>query len=153
MNGYKLGLCLAVTMLVSDGPLFAAPEKDPLKPRVPADQMESAKKLSTPLFKDAKGAPATLVEEGKALYEGKGTCFNCHGKSGRGDGPAGVMLDPGPRNFANCEFQKARTDGELFWAVKNGVTGTGMASFAPGVVTEEEAWKILAYVRAFCGKK
>lgn len=112
-------------------PAFSAPEKDPLKPRVPADQMESAKKLTTPLSKEAKQAPAKFVEEGKTLYEGKGTCFNCHGKSGKGDGPAGAMLDPGPRDFTNCEFQKKRTDSELFWAVKNGVQGTGMVSFAP----------------------
>jgi mono/diheme cytochrome c family protein len=145
-------MAVAVILLAGTA-AFSAPEKDPLKARVPSDQMDSAKKLSTPLFKSAKQAPGKIVEEGKALYEGKGTCFNCHGKSGKGDGPAGMMLDPGPRDFTNCEFQKKRTDGELFWAVKNGVQGTGMVAFAPGVVSEEEAWKILAYVRSFCGKK
>jgi mono/diheme cytochrome c family protein len=132
---------------------LSAPEKDPLKPRVPAGQLQTAKQLKTPLFKSAKEAPAALIQEGKVLYETKGTCFNCHGKSGKGDGAAGVMLDPGSRDFTNCEFQAARTDGELFWAVKHGIRGTGMVSFTPGIVTEEETWKILAYVRSFCGKQ
>lgn len=136
--------------LVVGGLALAGPEKDPLKPRVPADQMESAKKLETTLFKDAKQAPAKMVEEGKALYEGKGTCFNCHGKAGKGDGAAGAMLDPGPRNFANCDFQAKRTDGELFWVMKNGIQGTGMMALTPMAVTEEEAWKTIAYVRSFC---
>jgi mono/diheme cytochrome c family protein len=153
MMRWTFGIMTAGAMVLAGTVAFAAPEKDPLKPRVPTDQMDSAKKLSTPLFKDAKQAPAKIVEEGKALYEGKGICFNCHGKSGKGDGPAGAMLDPGPRDFTNCDFHGKRTDGELFWAVKNGVQGTGMVAFAPGVVSEEEAWKVLAYVRSFCGKK
>lgn len=136
--------------LLIGGLALAAPEKDPLKPRVPAAQMENAKKLVTPLFKDAKQAPAKMVEEGKVLYEGKGTCFNCHGKTGKGDGAAGAVLDPGPRDLANCDFQAKRTDGELFWVVKNGVQGTGMMALTPMAVTEEEAWKTIAYVRSFC---
>lgn len=148
-----VSLGVAVFLAGVGGLVLAAPEKDPLKPRVPADQMESAKKLTTPLFKDAKSAAAKLVEEGKALYEGKGTCFNCHGKTGKGDGPAGMMLDPGPRDLTNCRFQNKRSDGELFWVIKNGSPGTGMVALMPGAINEEEAWKIIAYVRSLCAKK
>lgn len=139
-----------VVLVLAATVAFSAPEKDPLKPRVPPAESDEAKKLTTPLFKKAKQAPAKIVEEGKALYEGKATCFNCHGKAGKGDGAAGAMLDPGPRDFTNCEFQKKRTDGELFWVVKNGIQGTGMMALTPMVVTEEEAWKTIAYVRSFC---
>lgn len=150
MHTWTFGLFVAGAIVLAGTVADAAPEKDPLKPRVPAGQLDAAKKLGTSLFKDAKSAPAAVVQEGKALYEGKGTCFNCHGKSGKGDGMAGAMLDPGPRDFTNCAFQKARTDGELFWTVKHGIQGTGMVSFTPGAVTEEDAWKIIAYVRSFC---
>ncbi len=150
MHTRTFGLLAAGVSVLAATLALSAPEKDPLKARVPAAQLDEAKKLTTPLFKDAKSAPAKMVEEGKALYESKGTCFNCHGKSGKGDGMAGAMLDPGPRDFTNCAFQKARTDGELFWAVKHGIQGTGMVSLSPAVVSEEEAWKIIAYVRSFC---
>ena len=39
--------------------------------------------------------------------------------------------------------------GELFWILKNGSKGTAMASFIPLVLTEEEAWQVLRYVRSF----
>ena len=86
------------------------------------------------------------------MDEGKGTCFNCHGKSGKGDGPAGKVLNPGPRNFTNCKFHKKRKDGELFWIIKNGSPGTGMVPLIPSAITEEEAWKVIAYERSFCEK-
>lgn len=148
-----VSLGVAVLLAAVGGLVLAAPEKDPLKPRVPADQMGEVNKLANPLYKDAKKAPAKIVEEGKALYEGKGTCFNCHGKTGKGDGPAGMMLDPGPRDLTNCRFQNKRSDGELFWIIKNGSPGTGMVPLVPAALTEEEAWKVIAYVRSFCAKK
>ena len=56
------------------------------------------------------------------------------------------------RDFTDMTWQATRTDGELFWILKNGSPGTDMASFIPLVVTEEEAWQLLLYVRSF-GKK
>lgn len=151
MKQWRWGLLVAGATLFTVSVGFAASDNDVLKPRVPADQMDEAKKLSTSLFKNAKDAPKEIVDQGKSLYEGKGSCFNCHGKSGKGDGPIGAMLTPKPRDLTHCEFQNTRSDGELFWVVKNGVTGTGMMSLIPSTVNEEEGWKIIAYVRSFCG--
>lgn len=141
------GVVLTILVGLMGGPAGAAPERDPLKPRVPADQRDAARKLTAPV----KATP-TVVEEGKALYEGKGACVNCHGKGGKGDGPAGAALDPGPRDLTNCAFHKQRSDGELFWVIKHGVPGTGMVPLVPAALSEEEAWKVIAYVRRFCAK-
>jgi hypothetical protein len=131
-----------------------AEELDPLKPRVPTDQMADAKAMKNPV-----AATPESIAKGKALFEGKGTCFNCHGKEGKGDGPAGAILNPSPRNFTNCKFHKKRKDGELFWVIKNGSKGpnsdpkpTGMVSLVPGTISEEEAWTIINYERSFCKK-
>ncbi len=126
-----------------------ADEAQPLRPRVPLDERREARQL-TPPFVSTKIASASIIAEGKVLYEGKGTCVSCHGGTGRGDGSLGRRLNPGPRNFTNCMFQKRRRDGELFWIIKNGSPGTGMVPMIPGTITEEEAWKILAYERSFC---
>ena len=133
---------------------FAGPEKDPLKARVPKSDRGTAKKMKPPanLYKKAKKASPEIIAEGKKIFEGKGTCVNCHGKKGDGNGPAGKVLNPGPRNFTNCKFHKKRKDGELFWVVKNGSPGTGMVSMIPATITEEEGWKVLAYERSFCKK-
>lgn len=146
-------LCSLFTALafVSGDLAFAGPEKDPLKARVPKAERGKAKKMKPP-YGSTKKAPDEIVAEGKKIFEGKGTCVNCHGKKGDGAGPAGKVLTPGPRDFTNCKFHKKRKDGELFWIIKNGSPGTGMVSMVPATITEEEAWKVLAYERSFCEK-
>ena len=125
-------------------------EKAPLEPRVPAQLREAVRKLTSPFDGYSKEASAEIILDGKRLYEGKGICFNCHGWAGKGDGPASHMVRPGPRDFTNCQFHAQRTDGELFWVIKNGSPDTDMASMIPHPINEEEAWKILLYVRTFC---
>ena len=96
-----------------------------------------------------------VLGKGKALFEGKAFCRACHGADGKG---LGTDLDystfkgPLPRNFTDRMWQQARTDGELFWILKNGSPGTDMAPFIPLVLTEEEAWQVLTYVRSFGGR-
>jgi mono/diheme cytochrome c family protein len=125
-----------------------AAEKDPKVPRVPAAELAAAKAMKNPL----KPTPDVLAK-GKAIFEGKGTCFTCHGNSGKGDGPAGAALDPSPRNFTNPEFNKIRTPGEMFWVVKNGSAGTGMIAYNPAMINDEEAWEAITYARSLGGEK
>ena len=126
-----------------------AKEAEPLRPRVPVSERSMARQLTAPFGLTTTASPEILAE-GKSLYEGKGICVSCHGETGLGDGPIGRHLSPGPRDFTNCRFHKRRTDGELFWVVKHGIPGTGMVPMIPVPITEEEAWKILAYERTFC---
>ena len=137
---------MGVSMLPVSG---LAEEAQPLRPRVPLAERRAARQLVPP-FVSTKNASPAIIAEGKVLYEGKGTCVSCHGRTGMGEGPTGRRLNPGPRNFTNCMFQKRRRDGELFWIIKNGSPGTGMVPMIPATITEEEAWKILAYERSFC---
>ena len=128
-------------------PVWSA-DQEILRSRVPADQVDAARAMSNPL-------PATpgTVENGKKIYEGKGFCRACHGADGKGllgsDIDPGSLKGPLPRDFTDRDWQAARTDGELFWILKNGSKGTAMASFIPLVLTEEEAWQVLRYVRSF----
>jgi len=138
-------LGISAALMLMSATVVVAEERDPLKPRVPPDQMSDAKQMKNPVE-----ANAANIAKGKALFEGKGTCFNCHGKEGKGDGPAGAILNPSPRDFTNCKFHKKRKDGELFWVIKNGSAGTGMVSLIPAAITEEEAWTIINYERSFC---
>ena len=124
-----------------------AAEKDIKIPRVPAAELQKAKDMKNPL----KPTPDVLAK-GKAIFEGKGTCFTCHGQTGKGDGPAGAALDPSPRNFTNPEFDKVRTEGEMFWVIKNGSPGTGMISYNPAMINDEETWQVILYERSLSGK-
>lgn len=124
-----------------------ATESEILRPRVPPDQLAGMRAITNPL-------PATpeQVEKGKAIFHGKGFCAACHGRDGKGLGEGLELKGPLPRNFTDREWQAARTDGELLWILKNGSQGTAMAPFIPLVLTEEEAWQVLLYVRSFAGQ-
>ncbi len=115
-----------------------------LKPRVPADQIEEARTWTNPL-----PITADNIEKGKTIFHGKAFCVTCHGKDGKGMGNIPGLRGKLPRNFTDKTWQATRTDGELFWILKNGSPGTDMASFIPLVVTETEAWQLLLYVRSF----
>lgn len=115
-----------------------------LRPRVPADKIEEAKTWTNPL-----PATAENLEKGKTLFQGKAFCATCHGKEGKGLADIEGLRGKLPRNFTDTVWQAARSDGELFWILKNGSPGTDMASFIPLILTEEEAWQVLIYVRSF----
>ncbi len=115
-----------------------------LKPRVPSDQIEEAKTWKNPLH----GTPEN-IEKGSKIFHGKAFCATCHGRDGKGLGNIQGLRGKLPRNFTDKAWQAERTDGELFWILKHGSPGTDMASFIPLVLTEEEAWQVLLYVRSF----
>ncbi len=117
-------------------------ERDPTLPRVPEDEIEEAREWVNPF----KSTPENIAK-GKALFTGKATCFTCHGNEGRGDGIAGAALDPSPRNFHNPKL-KAKADGEFNWVIHNGSEGTGMISYSPGIVSDEEAALIILFERS-----
>lgn len=150
MKGNKMA-AWAIPLMILVG-ASSCGERDPLQPRVPEPQMEQASRLTAP-YGDARTASPAIVSDGKGLYEGKGACALCHGLSGKGDGPAAHLHKPHPpRDFTDCAVQQERKDGELFWVIKHGSPGTGMVPLVPGILAEDEAWKIVAYVRSFCKK-
>jgi mono/diheme cytochrome c family protein len=122
---------------------FAA-DQSVLKPRVPANQIEEARTWASPY----PSTPENVVK-GKHIFEGKAFCVTCHGRDGKGLGNIPGLRGKLPRDFTDKTWQAARTDGELYWILKNGSPGTDMASFVPLVLSEEEAWHVLLYVRAF----
>ena len=138
---------LAIAAILYGITLACGADPEVLRSRVPNDQIEAARAVTNPL-------PATpeMIAKGKALFEGKAFCRACHGADGKGLGKdiePGSLKGPLPRNFTDKAWQAKRTDGELMWILKNGSAGTAMAPFIPLVVTEEEAWQLILYVRSF----
>jgi mono/diheme cytochrome c family protein len=142
----SIAVLMVGVFLTAEGLTWAA-DKAVMRPRVPRDQIEAVRAVTNPL-----PASEEMIAKGKALYEGKAFCKVCHGPDGKGLGAdiaPGSLKGPLPRNFTDKKWQAARTDGELFWILKNGSKGTAMAPFIPLILTEEEAWQVLRYVRSF----
>ncbi len=80
---------------------------------------------------------------GKALYERY--CQNCHGPTGRGDGPDAVALKVPPANFQR--FQSfLKSDEELLRTIEHGVVFSPMHSWR-GQLTDGEMQDVVAYIR------
>lgn len=142
----KIGKGLFAIVLATLAVPVVAAERHMMQPRVPADKLSEARALISPLPDSPE-----IVEKGRALYEGKGACINCHGKDGGGDGPVAASLDPSPRNFHHHGFWRHRTEGEIFWVIKYGSPGTSMIGFGDQL-TDEEIWSIIQYERSFAGE-
>ena len=134
-------------LVVSGSPVGAQQQghQQMMMSRVPADRLAEARALQNPLTPSSD-----TVEKGKAIYEGKGTCVNCHGASGRGDGPGAATLNPPPRVFRSHGFWRHRSEGEIFWVIKYGSPGTAMIPFG-GLLSDEEIWTVMQYERSFSG--
>lgn len=84
------------------------------------------------------------LSEGKALFQQN--CAACHGETGKGDGPAGVSLDPKPANFWETEGKRGSSPYQYFNTVRLGVPGTGMAAWPD--FSDKETWAIAFYVKS-----
>lgn len=78
-------------------------------------------------------------------------CSSCHGRDGRGRGPAAALLDPPPRNFRGDTLAR-RTDRELFEVITEGRPERGMPGWK-GVLSEGERWALVRYLRRAFGRE
>ncbi len=70
-----------------------------------------------------------LLARGKTLYAQ--SCASCHGAEGRGDGAAGLGLNPKPRNLAAGEGWKHGTRAtDVFKTLAEGIKGSSMVAYS-----------------------
>jgi mono/diheme cytochrome c family protein len=73
-------------------------------------------------------------------------CYVCHGLDGQGSGvPFFDVMSPPTPSLASQDVQ-AYGDGQLYWVIENGLWPSGMPA-AKGILTEEEMWSIVLYIR------
>jgi len=98
--------------------------------------------------KNPLGSSSSDVKAGELLFQKKAkplACAQCHGKTGDGKGKLGKALKPAPRNFSCSDTMKKISDGQLFWIIKNGSPGTGMAAFKS--LKDKQIWQLILYIR------
>lgn len=89
-------------------------------------------------------ADTASLARGKQVYDTN--CASCHGTAGKGDGPAAQALNPKPADLAVMAPQ--HPPGDLAWKVE---TGRGAMPPWKGVLTQNQIWDVVNYVRGFGG--
>ena len=136
-----------VSLIFLCSPLFAdKPDKAQCpQDRKTPDAPPKYLKLENPLDVNAK-----RLKKGEALYMDMAKpmqCLHCHGARGDGTGELGLQANPRARNFTCLETMKSISDGQMFWAIKNGIKGTAMPAY-PELV-DWQIWALIHYVRQF----
>lgn len=94
---------------------------------------------------------AADVDHGKLLYETY--CTQCHGLSGDGKGINAPHLAVQPRNHTDRGEMSARTDDDLFKAIKEGGQAVNKSILMPnwdGNIDDDGIHDLVAYLRHLC---
>ncbi len=100
-------------------------------------------------------AAGETPDSGQESYEQ--LCASCHGTEGKGDGPAGIVALPMPRDFSVGQFKfDADSDGhtgsddDLFLVIRDGASRYGGSPLmaAWGYLGDERVRELVVYVRS-----
>jgi mono/diheme cytochrome c family protein len=124
----RIGAALLTVLAAVLAP--AAGSAGATKPRetVPAQQEPDTSKIT----------PA-MVDAGRAIFHGKGTCFACHGMNLEGTQVAPTLKAHAWRDAKKGEFAA------IFYVATHGVPGTLMVAF-PNGISRAEALNVASYV-------
>jgi len=97
-------------------------------------------------FKSIKNPTKEILSKGKELYDMN--CKSCHGEKGMGDGPAGLSMNPKPRNFHLKEgWTNGRTIDAMYKTLQEGIIKNGMPAFE--YMSPTDRFNIILYIRTF----
>jgi mono/diheme cytochrome c family protein len=92
-------------------------------------------------------------KRGEELYQKTLKCFECHGKSGRGDGPSAPTLRDNkgnpipPYDFTTgSRFKCGATNADLYRIFMTGLDGTPMPAWSDWV-SADQGWDLVHYLR------
>jgi mono/diheme cytochrome c family protein len=106
------------------------------KPWVVPDEF---KKLQNPLQPSEPN-----LRSAREIYRDK--CAQCHGDSGKGDGPQAWMQKPSPGDLTDGPHMNALTDGNIFYQITQG--RRPMPSFK-NRLTPDQRWQLVLLLRSF----
>jgi len=132
-------LLLFASALSAQQSSTSAPQKTPSYAAIPVE----AAKQSNPV----KSSPESIARAKKWWTL---DCAMCHGKDGDGKGETATEMKLKIADFTDPATLKDRTDGEIFYIIKNG--HDDMPPEGQRVKVEEN-WDLVNYVRSLAKKK
>jgi cytochrome c oxidase cbb3-type subunit I/II len=134
--------------------VLAVDRSDPAKPYA----FFTEEPPGPPLYIGKPPAPSQqLLDRGKEVWE-QAKCWECHGKSGKGDGEkaAGLKDDEGftvvPADLTSGQFKSGPAVEDIYRTMTTGLSGTPMPSYQDSL-PDEDRWALSYYVLALSAYK
>ena len=119
----------------------SAPDSTNLKTEIP---MKKGGVMPAVDLDIVKNPTPDFIAKGKELFNNN--CKSCHGENGMGDGTAGAMLNPKPRNFHDADgWTNGRNVDDMYKTLQEGIAKTGMAAYE--YMPKVDRFEIIAYIR------
>ena len=88
----------------------------------------------------------SVIARGREVF--RANCASCHGDNGQGDGPAGLVLNPKPRNFHSAQgWTNGAKISEIYKTLQEGIVRNGMASYA--YLSPADRFSLVHLIRKF----
>ena len=100
------------------------------------------------------GAAHAEPDRGAQLYEVY--CTQCHGLEGNGKGVNAAHMSVQPRDHTDTKEMSARTDEELFKAIKEGGKSVNKSVLMPiggGNLSDDDIHALVGHLRTLCCRK
>ncbi|MDA8140860.1 MAG: cytochrome c [Desulfobacteraceae bacterium] len=81
----------------------------------------------------------TELEKGQKIYETN--CMLCHGKNGKGDGPAAALLNPKPADYTQPAFWASDASKKIAATIKD-----GKGQMPPFALDKESVQAVIDYL-------
>jgi mono/diheme cytochrome c family protein len=95
---------------------------------------------------DTSAITPAMVELGRAIFHGQGTCFACHGEKLEGSQIAPTLKPHAWRDAKNGDFAA------IYYVATHGVPSTLMVAY-PGGITAAQALAVASYVWSVGSRK
>jgi mono/diheme cytochrome c family protein len=92
-----------------------------------------------PTQPDTSAITPAMVDLGRAIFHGQGTCFACHGQKLEGSQIAPTLMPHAWRDAKNGDFAA------IYYVATHGVSSTLMVAY-PGGITPAQALAVASYV-------
>src|SRR5262245_36888837 len=142
---FALGAAAIVVFVVRGAGITARRDPWPLEAKVARASWRFLVPAGARTAANPVPATADVLRDASAHWADH--CATCHGSDGSGQSPIGRRVFPPTPDLRDATTQNL-TDGELFYAIEQGIPWTAMPAWGNGTAEgERESWALVRFIR------